>query len=188
MTTRADETVEDLATAATTNALRLEPRSNGRGGGSGMAPLGWRIERIGSGGNRPASSASAGTAATRTGSGGDGAASGRLATCTGGGSGGAAGWAETPVAAAVRRGRRLRKRATRSSGSQSRPPPPWSARSESRSYWPAIRQCEGSLAVANRPTPRSALVRHSRLDLAVPIAFMSRTSATREDTSITRPA
>src|SRR5262245_25472921 len=94
-----DETDEDEVEAATTNALRLEPRSNGRGGGSGTAPCG---TRSGGKGASPSGVSSAGdaslgvsaagggaTAATRTGSGsGAGGGAGRLTACIGAGGSG----------------------------------------------------------------------------------------------------
>src|SRR5271155_953546 len=76
--------------AATTSVLRLEPRSNGRDGGSGTGPCGCRIAGGATSevGAVSAAGASA-TAATRTGSGsGSGAGAGRLASWTGSGGGG----------------------------------------------------------------------------------------------------
>ena len=204
MTTRADETRvdepdEDEA-AATTVALRLraEIERPGRRQRNGAPRTG---ERNGSAraatvcvaGSAGAAPDSAGAAATRTGSGGGGG-SGALATWTGGGSGAGAGGAlvEPQVAAVagpvVRRGRR-RKRTTRSSRSAPQRRWPSSPAPNSQSYWLAIRRCEGSPAIANRPILPSAQARHNRLSPSrCPCAFMSRTSATREDTSITRPA
>src|ERR1700722_11616057 len=85
-----DEPEEDEAATAAVEA-RLMLRSNGRGGGNGMAPFDRWAERIGSGGDGAVAPASVGEAATSPGSSGAGGGSGALATWTGGGSGVGAG-------------------------------------------------------------------------------------------------
>ena len=166
--------------AATMRALRLEPRSYGREGGKGTGPCGCRIATgRGSGGSGGSGAGASAAATTRIGWGSGPARvrspAGRARRRRGG-----LWW---------RRGRLLRAAAGKEredrlglrGGHHHREP-------DSRSCRQAIRRCAGSPANTKSSDPSiGARPTYSTLTLAVPAPLKSRTSATREDTSITRP-